>query len=194
MGKEVWKVIPEFDLYEVSNYGNVRCKERMMTTGVATFVKKGRFIKGSDNGSGYKKVQLKQDGNTKKEYIHRLVANAFIENPENKQFVNHIDNNPSNNRVENLEWCTPQENHDWMRKQKRDKRTRQWIERLHKAQEKQYVSVIGENIETGEKIKFKNINSVKAKGFQPSCVCNCCQGKLKQHKGYRWFYEKYNSR
>ena len=179
MGKtEQWKVIEDFDLYEISNTGKIRNQ-------------KGKILKPTDNGKGYLKFTLKQDGRIKKKYIHRLVAAAFIPNPENKPFVNHIDNNPANNHVENLEWCTHQENMNWMNKQNRAKRTPEWLENLHKAQEETYVGVIGENIKTGEKIYFSKLNDVKKAGFQPSCVCYCCKGNrgITQHKGYRWKYE-----
>lgn len=176
---EQWKVIEGFDLYEISNTGKIRNQ-------------KGKILKPVDNGKGYLKFTLKHDGRNKREYVHRLVAAAFISNPENKPCVNHIDNDPSNNCVENLEWCTHQENMNWMNKQNRAKRTPEWIENLHKAQEETYVAVIGENIKSGEKIYFSKLNDVKKEGFQPSCVCDCCKGKRgrTQHKGYRWKYEK----
>lgn len=192
MGKtEQWKVIEGFDLYEISNTGKVRSKDRYIKCAKGIRLHKGRIMKPIDNGTGHLKVELKQDGRKKKAYVHRLVAVAFISNPENKPFVNHIDNDPTNNDVENLEWCTPQENTDWMNCQGRAKRTQKWIENLHKAQEQTYVAVVGENIQTGEKIYFSKLNDVRKAGFQPSCVCNCCQGKrgIKQHKGYRWRYE-----
>ncbi len=180
MGKtEQWKVIEGFDLYEISTTGKIRNA-------------KGRILKPVDNGKGYLKFTLKQNGRNQREYVHRLVAVAFIPNPENKPFVNHIDNDPSNNCVDNLEWCTHQENMDWMNRQGRAKRTPEWLENLHKAQEETYVAIVGENILTGEKIYFSKLNDVKKAGFQPSCVCYCCKGKrgITQHKGYRWRYEK----
>lgn len=174
---EEWKVIDGFEEYMVSSTGKV--------------AHKGRILKGSSNGSGYIKVGLVHGSKRKKEYIHRLVAFAFIPNPANKPFINHIDNDPTNNDVENLEWCTHQENMDWMILQGRAKRTPEWIQHLHEAQSKDYVAVVGENIQTGEKLYFSKLNDVREAGFQPSCVCNCCKGNrgIKQHKGYRWRYE-----
>jgi hypothetical protein len=177
MGKtDQWKVIPGFESYEISNTGQIRNRDKL--------------LKPVNNGKGYLKIVLHQDGKEKRFYIHRLVAEAFIQNPEHKPCVNHIDCNPSNNCIENLEWCTHQENVDWMARQGRNKRTEQWLKNLHKAQEEAYVAVVGQNIKTGEEIRFSKLNDVRTLGFQPSCVCNCCQGKRKQHKGYRWTYEK----
>lgn len=61
-------------------------------------------------GKGYLYVDLYKNGKRKRFYIHRLVAETFIPNPENKPYINHIDGNPKNNNVGNLEWCTPLEN------------------------------------------------------------------------------------
>lgn len=97
--KEIWKLCDDFKMYEVSNLGKVRNK------------KTGRILKSSDRG-GYRHVGL-TNKNTKKKCnigIHRLVAIAFIDNPENKPQVNHLDKNRSNNIYTNLEWTTAKEN------------------------------------------------------------------------------------
>lgn len=189
---EEWKTVPEWDLYEISNFGNLRGKDRVVKNHGGTYIRKARELKTVPDKLGYRTFRFKQDGKSKSEKIHRLVAKAFIPNPENKPCVNHIDNNPSNNRVDNLEWCTMQENTDWMIKQGRFKRTPQWLERLHKSQEPTYKAVVGTNIQTGEKIYFDRVNAVREAGFQPSCVCVCCKHKkgITQHKGYVWEYVK----
>ena len=188
---EVWKDIEGYEeLYQISNLGNIRSKDRLIVNGICSFVKKGRVLNGSDNGRGYKKIKLKKDGKSTSEYIHRLVAKGFIENYEHKPFVNHIDNNPNNNRADNLEWCTHQENMEWMHIQGRAERTKEWLDKLHETQGKSYKKVIGTNLATGEEIVFEKLNAVKDAGFQPSCVCHCCNGtrNVKQHKGYSWRY------
>lgn len=188
--KEEWRTVPNWDLYEISNYGRLRSKDRTVRDNKGQYLKKGRLLKPAKDKYGYYSFCLKQDGKSKIMKIHRIVAFAFIPNPDKKPCINHIDNNPSNNRVDNLEWCTMKENTAWMIKQGRFKRTKQWLDRLHKSQEPTYKAVKGTNIETGEIIIFNSLNSVREKGFQPPCVCMCCNHKrgIKQHKGYRWEY------
>lgn len=101
---EVWKDIEGFEgKYQVSNMGNVRSFSRW---------KNGNILKPGTNGSGYFYVQLVKDGrkNVIVRVIHRLVAIAFIENPDNLPEVNHIDGNKKNNNVENLEWVSRERN------------------------------------------------------------------------------------
>lgn len=109
---EIWKSIEGYEgYYEVSNYGRVRSVDRTLTYSNGYLAKhKGRILKGETDKKGYKRVRLSKNDKTKKFQVHRLVAMAFIPNPENKKFVNHIDENSSNNRLDNLEWVTGSEN------------------------------------------------------------------------------------
>lgn len=104
--KEEWKKISGFSNYEISNFGQVKNKS-------------GLIMKSWDDSHGYLDIKLKSDdGKTKHRKIHRLVAETFISNPENKKEVNHKDFNPKNNNVSNLEWNTPKENINHMLKLK----------------------------------------------------------------------------
>jgi hypothetical protein len=95
---EIWKDIEGYEgLYKISTFGRIKNKKNEMS--------EGWFVNGK-----YKKVRLYKDRQRKDFYVHRLVALAFIDNPLNKSDVNHIDSNPENNMVSNLEWCTHQEN------------------------------------------------------------------------------------
>jgi hypothetical protein len=94
---EIWKDIKGYEkYYEISNLGNVRRKSYLLST--------------NKTYDGYQAITLCANKTQKTKTIHRLVAETFIENIENKPQVNHIDGNKSNNKLENLEWMTSSEN------------------------------------------------------------------------------------
>ena len=113
---ETWKDIPGYEgWYQVSNLGNVRSVDRMIEQWsryghTITRNLKGKMITSTDNGNGYKIVGLKKNQVVDSRYVHRLVAEAFIPNPDGKLEINHKDFNKANNSVDNLEWVTRVEN------------------------------------------------------------------------------------
>jgi hypothetical protein len=97
--EEYKDIIDYEDAYQISNFGNVRNN------------KTGRILKPTEGKTDkYYYITLCKDGKQKNTKIHRLVAEYFVENPENKQYVDHIDNNKLNNLCSNLRWATKQEN------------------------------------------------------------------------------------
>ncbi len=112
MENEIWKDAKGFEgYYEVSNYGLVRRKK------TATFYKDGRvaffsetILKATPNKKGYLRVYLSKKSKKHTKSIHRIVAETFIDNPENKKTVNHLNCNKLDNRVENLQWASNLEN------------------------------------------------------------------------------------
>lgn len=109
---ETWKPIDGYEgLYEVSNMGRVkRLDSSVASRWGKTRIHKGSILKPIPDKDGYLKKQLYKNGKGKYCFIHRLVANAFIENPKGKLQVNHKDGNKSNNHAENLDWVTQSEN------------------------------------------------------------------------------------
>lgn len=88
----------------------VKCIDYSVSSDGKVYSRYGKELKQRDNGHGYLYVQICGDAGKRKEYVHRLVAHAFIANPENKKCVNHKDGDKANNCVSNLEWCTHEEN------------------------------------------------------------------------------------
>lgn len=112
---EIWKSVPGYDeFYEVSNKGNVRSKERKVRANIRNVKErliKGKMLKKNLKKNGYYTVDLSKNAKTKTVSVHRLVALAFIPNPNNLPVVNHKNGIKTDNRVENLEWTTHASNH-----------------------------------------------------------------------------------
>ena len=105
---EEWKPVKGYEgLYEVSNTGKVKSLPKAHGT---IFYHDSKMLKGSSDKDGYRRVTLRKGSQSKTIKVHRLVATAFIDNPDNLPQVNHIDGNKTNNRTDNLEWCTCKDN------------------------------------------------------------------------------------
>lgn len=168
--EEVWKDIEGYEgLYEISNKGNV--KSLVNNNGVA----REKILKPFIDSYGYEKVRLCKNKTSKIYFVHRLVAQAFIENPNNYPCINHKDECKTNNVVTNLEWCTHKYNLEYNNGQKR---------RAESRSKKVYqFSKEGELIAVWESTK-----ECQRQCFHQSAVADCCNGKRKSHKGYIWSY------
>ncbi len=103
-----WKDIEGFEgLYKVNRNGDVLS---LVGWNGKQYINRERILKPTLTTTGYQKVDLKRDGKRKSLKLHRIVAMAFIPNPNNYPIINHIDGNPLNNSIENLEWCTQKHN------------------------------------------------------------------------------------
>jgi hypothetical protein len=177
MEQEIWKDIAGYEgFYQVSTMGQVKSLDRIIDhpTGGATN-RKGRILKQHKTGSkrNYHAVELKSVGCR----VHRLVAEAFIPNPQNKPEVNHIDGDPSNNRVDNLEWVTSSEN------QKHALKTGLLVRGLGEdcPNSKRRVRVF----KGSELIAILvGTKAMRDFGLQDSKVLACIQGQRKTHKGF----------
>ena len=163
---EEWRGIDGYeDVYEVSNYGQVRSKDHY-TTQVMKGTKCKHFYKGKvltcvTDHYGYKVVVI--DGKQKK--VHQLVARAFIPNPNGFEIINHKDENRSNNNVENLEWC----------------------DRAYNIRYSLSRAVESFDLLSGKTVKqYASIADAVRDGFVRSGVSSCLHGKLNHHHGFGW--------
>lgn len=143
--EEVWRTYPEYDFVEVNQFGEVRTKDRtiLRKNGAKQFIK-GHILKQHPNEKGYMIVEFGVNGKNVILRVHRLVAICFIPNPLGLPEVNHIDNDRTNNYVNNLEWCDRQYNLDYKKKFGTS------------PAEVQGHPVIAVNTETGEVLRFES--------------------------------------
>lgn len=172
--KEVWKVYPEFDFIEVSNLGRVRTKDRYVPVkGRGKRLIKGRVLKQKLLPCGYMYVQFHTNGKNFCLRVHRLVAIAFVPNPNNYPEVNHIDNDRTNNVASNLEWCTRQYNLDY----KKNFGT--------SPADIQGRPVFAINLETGKVLRFETQSeATRQLGIDQRKVNNVIRGRIKTTHGY----------
>ena len=180
--EEVWKDIEGYEgLYEISNLGNV--KSLVDSNGVA----REKILKHIKARNGYLKVDLCKNKTKKHFLVHRLVANAFLPNPQNLPCVNHKDEFRTNNSVENLEWCTHKYNINFGSCIERSAKSRRNDHNRSK-QVYQY-SKDFELIAV-----WKSTRECGRNGYKQCQVVACCNGKIKSHKGYIWSYTPLNNK
>lgn len=178
---EIWKDIEGYEgMYQVSNIGRVRALDRVKPNSGGQ-IAKGHILPQSDNGHGYRFVSLWKFNKGRRFYVHRLVASAFIPNPNNFPIINHKDENKSNNRYENLEWCTQKYNINYGNHMKRLKES--YIANGNNRP----IDVYDKN---GAFLKtFDCSNEVcKELGVHRRGLYLVCQGVAKSYKGYRFAF------
>lgn len=164
--EEIWKDIKGFeDKYRISSNGN--CYSYFLN----------RNLKPTIDNNGYLLYKLSKDGKQYTFRAHRLVAEAFLDNPGNLPEVNHKDEDKTNNIYTNLEWCDRDYNY----------RYGTGIERMKKHQHNKCVlqyTLDGEFVR-----EWESISEAHRNGFHRSHIIDCCNGKQKTHKGFIWKYK-----
>lgn len=177
---EIWKDIEGYENdYQVSNLGRVKSLQKKCWNGKGYWLRDGRILTPVKSKKGYLNVWCRK--NIFK--VHRLVANAFIPNPQNLPQVNHIDGDKTNNCVTNLEWITNLNN---MR------HSCKILGRKYNTGKNHHNSRPVLQLKNGIVINsFDNINqAARATNTHCSCISMCCSGKLKKSNGYQWKYKE----
>lgn len=173
---EIFKDIKDLEgKYQVSNFGNILSLNYNHTG-------KPKLLKPGKDTNGYPMVILIKDGKRKMFSVHRLVAEAFLENPHNYPVINHKDEDKTNNRVENLEWCTISYNNNYGTHN----------ERISKAMTNGKLSKIVLQFSLSEEFirEWPSAMECDRNGFNQCSVSKCCRGEQKTHKGFIWRYKE----
>lgn len=181
---ESWEQINGFKNYEISSYGRVRSIQRIVNTWYGKRKVNSKILKTQIN-KGYEYVSIRDNANklcSKK--VHRLVADAFIPNPNNLPCINHKDENKLNNRVDNLEWCTVNYNINYGSRITRASNTRKYYSLKSKAPVIQY------DLNYNKLNRFISIREAEREtGLDSSCISKCCKKKIKSYKNFIFRYE-----
>lgn len=173
---EIWKPIKGYEgNYEISSSGRIKSLRRTKHSAKrGYYILQEKILKPVSNGRGYLGVMLTKNGKQKHYYIHRLVADAFLDNPNNYPQINHKNENKSDNSVENLEWCTAMYNNNYGTARER------------------IVASCGKKVaqysRNGELLCVYNSISEAARlnGFKLSPLSNCFVGRHKTSYGFIW--------
>ena len=173
---EIWKDIKDYEgLFQVSNLGRVK------SLGNGGTYKTSRIRKFYKNKGGYLQVQLCKDGKRKWFRVNRLVASAFLENPDNLPCVNHRNEIKTDNRAENLEWCSYEDN---INHGTRNKRVSKAMTNGKLSKPVIQLSLDGKLIR-----EWPSTAECGRNGFNIGHVAACCRGEEKTHKGFLWMYK-----
>ena len=172
INNEIWKDVKGYPNYMVSNLGNVKSLNYNRSG-------KEQILKPIPNTFGYLQVGLCKNGKPKFYKVHRLVAEAFIPNPNNKPCIDHINTNRTDNRVDNLRWCTYRENNNNPISKKKK------IGKLnYKSKPIIQLSLNGDFIK-----KWDCAWEVERDlGYSQSNISMCCNGKLKSAYKFKWCF------
>lgn len=178
---------------QIKNFENYIINDSGVNEQTVWSTKTNKWLKPKLISKGYYMVQLCKEGKAKWFLLHRLVAKAFIDNPENKPYIDHINTITTDNRIENLRWCTRFENQN-------NELTRQHISEAkkglsfseeHKTKlSEAHSKKVYQYTFDGHLIKvWDSTMECEKEGFNQGHVAACCRGVENKHKGYKWSYE-----
>ena len=184
--EEIWKDIEGYDgAYEVSNLGRVKSVARMPNDAKGRRHPVGERLLRVRDRKGYDVVTLSKDGELKTFCVHRLVAQAFIPNPDRLQVVNHKDENPKNNRADNLEWCTVSYNTSYGTGTARQASTRRERDNYPTK------AVVQRDFDGNFIAEFKSLSDAsKATGIDKALISKSCKRINRTAGGYVWDFKE----
>lgn len=184
----IWKSIKGFNgKYWVSDEGEVRSIDRLVEQenrfGSYKRLIKGQKLQPKKQNRGYLMVGLSQEGKVKSCLVHQLVAQAFIPNPDNLPEINHISEDKTDNRVENLEFCDRKYNINY------GTHTQRVTQKLING--KTSKSIIQFDLNGNFVAEYPSLMEAERQtGCFESSICACCKGKRKTSSGYKWEYKE----
>lgn len=163
---EEWQTVQVSNLYEISNIGRIRNKKTQ------------KIISQRKNNGGYMIANLYKNGVPKTYIVHRLVADVFLPKEQGKNYVNHRDEDKTNNSVNNLEWCDVLYNNTYgTRIENASKKVRKAINQYDK--NNNFIRTWSSASEVEKRLKYFGSN-----------ICTCCKGRQKTAYGYKWKYKE----
>jgi len=197
MKKEIWKDIEGYEkVYQISNFGRVKSLARRSK---GNHFLKEKYLKTYLDKDFYEKISLYKKGKVKHYFVHRLVAQAFIPNPDNLPQVNHKDENKLKNEAINLEWCTAEYNTNYgtrnaralinfdYEKRNLNKQFKLGVENSAKNRRKSIVA----KLKSGEIKHFESIREAVANlSVSESSIIMVLKGRWKKCKGIEFYYEE----
>lgn len=180
---EDWKFIPGFgNLYVISTLGRIVRLNMSYKQGGRVYKRACKLVSQRIGNNGYYTVTLSKDGRFSPCYVHRLIAIAFIPNPNNLPYINHKDEDKLNNSIDNLEWCTTRYNCNYG--------TRNFRMRKALVNDTKTGKPVIQLSKTGAIITtYKSISEAARKtGIHDSTICRCCSGVIKSGRKFRWMY------
>lgn len=188
--EEIWKDVVGYEgYYRVSNKGRVKSIDRTVIGQHGKINLKGKMLSTPKNEDGYECFGLTRDGKAKGAKVHRVVAEAFIPNPNNYPEINHKDEDKANNVVENIEWCDRKYNMNYGTVQERMMSHPNRI-KAHEESKREIVAVCTKTL---KETYFESITKADEEGYKRRNIWSAIVGNDATHKGHVWFYsEGYN--
>jgi hypothetical protein len=175
---EIWKDVVGFEgLYIVNCHGEIRSVDHYVKCNTGTRLVRGKTLKPCDRGNGYPFVTMGKDGKQYNMSIHRVIAIAFLPNPDRLPEVNHKDTDPSNYDLSNLEWCDRTYNNNY-------------ANRAYKVAQMKKKEI--EQIKNGVVVKVWNSLSAIGRecGISTGNISECCNGRRNTAGGYMWKFKE----